>query len=175
MDIDTLCKATGAGGATGGKFAPLIDRVMQEFEINTKQRQAMFLAQIGHESGGLKWTREIWGPTPAQSRYEGRADLGNTQAGDGSKFRGRGLLQVTGRANYKRVGDALGVDLVEYPELLEQPDLAAKSAAYFWSSHGLNEIADAGDFEKVTRRINGGLNGYAERLALYKKATEAIA
>lgn len=148
---------------------------MSAFDINTPKRQAAFLAQVGHESGGLHWLRELWGPTPAQIRYEGRADLGNTQPGDGFKYRGRGLIQITGRANYSEAGKALGLPLIDFPVLLENPEFAAKSAAWFWKSRGLNELADIDKFERITRRINGGLNGQAERLALYQKAQEAIA
>jgi putative chitinase len=156
-------------------FAPLLDAAMAEFDINTEARQAAFLAQVGHESGGLHYLVEIWGPTEAQRRYEGRHDLGNTEPGDGIKFCGRGLLQTTGRANYQAAGEALGVDLLAAPELLGEPELASRSAAWFWKTHGLNELADAGEFERITRRINGGLNGYPQRLGLYEAAKEALA
>ncbi|MDR7283539.1 putative chitinase [Pseudomonas corrugata] len=148
---------------------------MQRYQIVGTKRVAAFIAQIGHESGQLVYVREIWGPTPAQRGYEGRKDLGNTAAGDGFKYRGRGLIQVTGRANYAACGEALGVDLVNQPELLEEPQYACMSAAWFWSTKGLNTLADAGDFERITRRINGGLNGQDDRLALWKKATEVLA
>jgi putative chitinase len=121
------------------EFLPVIEAAMQEFDINTEERQAAFLAQIGHESGGLHFTVEVWGPTDAQRRYEGRHDLGNVAHGDGLKYRGRGLIQITGRANYEKAGEALDVDLIESPELLGEPELAARSAAWFWSAHGLNE------------------------------------
>lgn len=143
---------------------------MAEFGIDTPTRQAAFLAQIGHESGGLHWSVEIWGPTEAQRRYEGRRDLGNVQIGDGFRFRGRGLIQTTGRANYTATGKALGVDLIAKPELLALPELAARSAAWYWKSRDLNALADAGDFERITRKINGGLNGQAERIALWESA-----
>ena len=119
--------------------------------------------------------KEIWGPTKAQARYEGRADLGNTVAGDGSKYRGRGLIQITGRANYKACGEALALDLINYPELLEKPQHACMSAAWFWASRGLNTLADAGQFDTITRRINGGQNGAADRQALYAKALKVLA
>lgn len=139
------------------------------------QRVAAFIAQIGHESGQLRYVRELWGPTAAQARYEGREDLGNTTPGDGFRFRGRGLIQVTGRANYMECGEALGLDLISQPELLEQPEWAAKSAAWFWSTRGLNGLADAGAFDKITRRINGGRNGLAERLDFYDRAKRVLA
>lgn len=115
------------------------------------------------------------GPTPTQVKHEGRADLGNTVAGDGSKYRGRGLIQITGRANYAACGEALGVGLVNQPERLEQPQYACMSAAWFWATKGLNTLADAGNFERITRRINGGLNGQDDRLALWKKASDVLA
>jgi putative chitinase len=143
-------------------FSP-IESALFEFGILQAQRIAMWLAQIGHESGGFVYTREIWGPTPAQSRYEGRQNLGNTQLGDGKRFMGRGLIQTTGRANYKTTGDALGIDLIAHPEMLESDELAARSAAWFWHAHNLNDCADAGNIEGCTRRINGGLNGLEDR------------
>lgn len=94
-----------------GVSVPALNRAMERCQINTPAHQAAFLAQIGHESGQLKWVKEIWGPTPAQSCYEGRKDLGNTEPGDGRQFFGRGLIQVTGRENYRRTGAAPGVSL----------------------------------------------------------------
>ena len=158
-----------------GVFLPALNRAMQRYQITTLARQAAFLAQIGHESGQLKWVKEIWGPTPAQSRYEGRKDLGNTQPGDGKRYMGRGLIQITGRENYRRMGAALGVPLLDRPELLEQAEWAAASAAWWWSNRGLNELADAGEFEQITRRINGGLNGLGDRLELWARAKEVLA
>ena len=156
-------------------FAPALTDAMREFHIDTPTRKAAFLAQILHESGMLKYTRELWGPTPAQARYEGRQDLGNTHIGDGFRFRGRGLIQTTGRDNYSATGRALGLDLIRHPEALESPLLAARSAAWWWHAHGLNELADTGNTEKVSRRVNGGINGLAERIALYEKTSEILA
>ncbi len=175
MTPQDLARCTGARIDRATEWLPCIEAAMEEFDITTPERQAAFLAQIGHESGGLHWTTELWGPTIAQQHYEGRADLGNTQPGDGFRFRGRGLIQTTGRANYVKTGEALGVDLIAQPELLAQPELAARSAAWFWRAHGLNELADAGDFMRVTRRINGGTNGYEDRLALFEGAKEVLA
>lgn len=174
MDLKTLQIATGAKTKDAERLLSFIDSAMTEFEINTPRRQAMFLPQIGHESGHLEYLKEIWGPTPTQLRYDGRKDLGNVQTGDGFKYRGRGLIQVTGRSNYEQVGKALGLPLIDQPELLESPENAARSAAWFWKNRGLNELADAGDYERITRRINGGLNGYAERVALYEKASGVL-
>lgn len=158
-----------------GVFASVLNVAMVRYQIIGPKRMAAFIAQIGHESGQLQYVREIWGPTATQLRYEGRADLGNTVAGDGSKYRGRGLIQITGRANYVACGEALGIDLVNHPELLEQPQYACLSAAWFWATKGLNTLADAGEFNTITRRINGGLNGLADRLNLWAKAREVLA
>ncbi|WP_016970611.1 glycoside hydrolase family 19 protein [Pseudomonas tolaasii] len=161
-------------GRQAGVFVSALNGAMNRYAIVGPLRVAAFIAQVGHESGQLRWVREIWGPTAQQLGYEGRADLGNTLKGDGSKFRGRGLIQVTGRANYVACGEALGLDLISKPELLELPQYAAMSAAWFWSTRGLNTLADQNDFTKITRRINGGLNGQADRQALYDKALQVL-
>jgi putative chitinase len=157
------------------KWCEPINAAMQEFDINTNERIAAFIAQIGHESGRLVWQREIWGPTASQRGYEFRHDLGNDSAGDGYTYRGRGLIQITGRANYRICGKALRLDLELHPELLEQPDIASRSSGWFWKTHGCNELADNGDFVAITKRINGGLNGQPERLALLESTTAALA
>lgn len=158
-------------------IAPLL-AAMAAYQINTPRRAAHFIAQLAHESGRFVYTRELWGPTPTQSRYEGRLDLGNTQPGDGFRFRGRGLIQITGRANYRDAGVALGLPLETQPELLERPDIAALSAAWWWCANGLNEIADTGNVDHVSDRINrgritarvGDANGYQERKMLTDRA-----
>ena len=166
-------------------FAPHLDEACYLYGINTPARLAAFLAQVGHESGSLVHVREVWGPTPAQQRYEGRADLGNTQEGDGSKYRGRGLIQVTGRANYRALRDRMrmrfgfGVvpDFETYPKALEQPRWAALSAGDYWDHHKLNVLADAGShdsFVTMTRRINGGVNGLGDRLLRWDHAKRAL-
>lgn len=162
-------------GRNAGVFVPALNTAMNHYGIVGVARVAAFIAQIGHESGQLRWVREIWGPTAQQLKYEGRADLGNTEKGDGSKYRGRGLIQITGRANYNACGEALGLDLINKPELLELPQHASMSAAWFWSARGLNTLADQGEFVKITRRINGGVNGLADRQALYEKALKVLA
>ena len=176
-----LSNSTGANLQRATTWLPSIMEACNEFGINTPARMAAFLAQIGHESCRLLYTKELWGPIPAQVRYEGRADLGNTQPGDGKRFMGRGLIQITGRDNYKAVRDGLRKccrqevpDFEACPTQLEQMAWAAMSAAWFWAKHGCNELADNGAFEKITRAINGGLNGYAERCALHKAAQAAI-
>jgi len=154
-------------------YLSFLNAAMAEFEINTPMRQAAFLAQVGHESGSLRWMQEIWGPTPAQRGYEGRADLGNNQPGDGSRFRGRGPIQITGRANYRKYGDLLGIDLIDNPELAVTKEVAFRIAGSFWQTHGLNELADIPDFVTITRRINGGLNCLPDREVRYTKAKAA--
>lgn len=152
------------------RFCRFLNEAMERFEINTPERQAAFLAQLGHESGRLRYVEEL-----ASGRaYEGRADLGNSEPGDGARYKGRGLIQITGRGNYAKASDALGVDFISDPELLERPDYACLSAGWFWATHGLNELADTGDFRKITRRINGGYNGLADRLALWDEAKIAL-
>lgn len=135
---------------------------------------AQFLAQVMHESGGLRYVREIWGPTKAQRGYEGRADLGNVKPGDGSRYRGRDVIQVTGRANYRaltawvRKTFGTGPDFEANPELLESPEwLGIGAIWYFLTRKGLIDYARAGNIEMVTRRVNGGLNGYQDRLRWY--------
>jgi putative chitinase len=157
-----------------GVFVSALNTAMQHYQIVGPKRMAAFIAQIGHESGQLQYVREIWGPTAQQARYEGRADLGNTVKGDGSKYRGRGLIQITGRANYAACGEALGVDLINCPELLEQPQHAAMSAAWFWKQKGLNDLADQDQFNSITRRINGGLNGLQDRLEIWSRARAVL-
>ena len=148
-----------------------LNAAMAEFDISLSQkRECAFLAQIAHESGELRYVREL----ASGEQYEGRDDLGNTEPGDGARFRGRGLIQVTGRDNYDACGSALGLDLLRQPELLELPVNACRSAGWFWKSRGLNEIADTGGFEVITRRINGGLTGYADRLAYFRRAQQTL-
>lgn len=170
---DILAILPNAGRRADLLAAP-ITAAMDEFEINTPARQAAFIAQVGHESGQFRYMAEL----ASGQAYEGRKDLGNTQPGDGFLYKGRGLIQITGRANYSSCSsDLLGDEsvLIDNPERLCEPELAARSAAWFWKMHGLNELADAGNFERITRRINGGLNGQAERLAFYERAKEILA
>lgn len=176
MDITSsiVSAGTGATQLRAAQWAPDLRVACDKYVINTPRRIAAFLAQIGHESGGLIYVRELWGPTPAQVGYEGRADLGNTQPGDGKKFMGRGLLQITGRRNYQLASIGLDLDLITHPELLEQPANAALSAAWWWSNHYLNGYADLGHFERITKIINGGTNGAADRLALYDAGKKAL-
>lgn len=168
-------------GKNAGVFASALNLAMDRFQINTHLRIAAFLAQVGHESGQFRYVRELGG-----DQYLSKYDtgplakrLGNTpdSDGDGQKYRGRGLIQITGHDNYLACSEALFGDdrLLRTPELLEQAEWAAKSAAWFWNSRNLNAPADAGDFELITRRINGGLNGLAERLSFYTTALKVLA
>lgn len=176
-----LLAATGCTPKRAVQYAQHLADACRAYGIDTPQRLAAFLAQIGHESGALAHVVEVWGPTPAQQRYEGRADLGNTEPGDGSRYRGRGLIQTTGRANHAAVRDRLrrrlGADVPDFeaePERLEEPRWAAWSAADYWEWRGLNALADAGEFEQITRRINGGLNGLADRRQRWERAKQAL-
>lgn len=149
--------------------------------IGTPLRLAHFLGQTAVESMGFRALRELWGPTPAQSGYEGREDLGNTQPGDGKRFMGRGLIQITGRSNYADVGARLGLDLAGHPELAEDPHVAVETACDYWSAHGLNHWADADDVLSLSRAINCGNphstrtpNGYAERQVATARARTVL-
>jgi putative chitinase len=145
--------------------------------INTPQRLAHFLAQVTHESGGFRWMQEIWGPTPAQVRYEGRLDLGNTQPGDGRRYMGRGPLQLTGRANYRNTGKRIGQPLEDQPELASQIGVGSLIACDYWTQHGLNRLADQGGLSMVlaiTRSVNGGSNGLIDRQRRYRLAADAL-
>ena len=136
---------------------------------------AQFLAQVMHESGGLRYVREIWGPTKAQARYEGRKDLGNTQPGDGKRFMGRDVIQVTGRANHRALTAWVrktfggGPDFEAKPELLESPEWLGIGAIWYFlaARKDLIKYCREGNIEMVTRRVNGGLNGYQDRLHWY--------
>lgn len=143
---------------------------MLEFAITTPLRIAAFIAQIGHESAQLRYVKEL----ASGAAYEGRKDLGNTQVGDGIRFKGRGLIQVTGRSNYTALLMALDIDCLEHPELLETPENACRSAAWWWSTHGLNQLADTQDFSRITKVINGGTNGLAERQSFYNTALKVL-
>jgi len=168
-DLKALCPYTPT--ATLEKYAEPLNAAMAEFEINNVARETMFLAQLAHESGGFRYVREL----ASGEAYEGRSSLGNSEPGDGVRFKGRGLIQITGRANYAECGDALGLDLLSQPELLETPQNACRSAAWFWDARDLNQRADLGDFRGITKRINGGLNGWQERQAYLEKAQQILA
>jgi N-acetylmuramoyl-L-alanine amidase len=185
--LEQVRHTTGARAAVAAKFLPFIQETCRKYNIDTPARQLAFLAQVGHESGGLHYTEEL----ASGKAYEGRADLGNTHEGDGIRYKGRGLIQITGRTNYAALAKAFGVDLIANPEKLggkhsglcseEQLRYAALSAGWFWNSRSLNTIADGIDvhkpidedsnmkhFKQITRRINGGYNGLQDRVHKYQ-------
>ena len=163
--------AVNTSGDRIAQLLPNLNLAMQRYQINTPLRIAHFLAQCAHESDGFNTNREY----ASGADYEGRADLGNTQEGDGVKYVGRGLIQVTGFYNYKDCGDALGIDLISSPERLEDFDLACLSAGWFWDKNNLNAIADQDDIYRITRIVNGGENGMSDRIYYLDLAKEAIA
>ena len=151
-------------------FVQPLNDACDEFEISTPARKAAFLSQIAHESGSLQYTLEL----ASGDAYEGREDLGNRQPGDGRRFKGRGLIQVTGRANMAACGAALGLNLIEHPELLEVPVGASRSAGWFWKSRGLNRLADEDKFWSISKAINGGTNGLDDRIWHWLKARKVL-
>ncbi|WP_124477248.1 glycoside hydrolase family 19 protein [Burkholderia cenocepacia] len=166
-------------------WADPLSAAMALYAIDSPARQAAFLAQCGHETGGFQWLREIWGPTPAQRAYEPPAakarELGNTQPGDGFRYRGGGLLQITGRYNFREMGQKIGADLEGNPDLIKQPATAAHASAQFWADRALSAFADAGDFIAISRAINLGNprsaatpNGMPDRLALWDFCKKAL-
>ena len=170
ISLEQLKQILPFAGKRADVFISPLNLAMDEFEITTPLRIAAFIAQIGHESGSLRYVREI----ASGAAYEGRKDLGNTQFGDGIRYKGRGLLQITGRANYFTVSKALGVDFIANPELLETVENATRSAAWWWNNRKLNELADRKLFDKITKVINGGTNGQEERRAIYAKALNGL-
>ena len=154
------------------KYEPLLKYLMERHGIDTPLRQRHFLAQLLHESGQFRYVREI----ASGSAYEGRKDLGNTHTGDGVKFKGRGLIQLTGRSNYQRASQALFGDerLTATPEIVEQSVWAVAVSCWFWETNKLNEWADRDDIVGVTRRINGGTTGLAERQKYYANLTDIV-
>jgi predicted chitinase len=167
--------------AKRAEYLPHLNRAMAAHDIDTPLRTAAFLGQTAHESGEFRWLEEQWGAnggTTAQKRYEPPSSLatrlGNTEKGDGYRYRGRGIIQLTGRANYKKYGDILGVDFVSNPDLAADPKYAFETAALYWKLNGCNELADKQDFVGVTKKINGGTNGLAERERYYALAKSAL-
>ena len=183
------------------KWLKPLEDVFAKYDINTPKRQASFIGQCAHESNNFKTLEEnlnysaeglmrVWHsrfPTLevaqqyarnpekiANKVYGGRSDLGNTEDGDGWKFHGRGLIQLTGRANYTVCGEALGRPFAETPEMVLDPENATMSAGWFWNKKGLNSLADSGDVETMTKRINGGLNGLDDRKAKIAKALSVL-
>lgn|SRR3990167_5189749 len=154
----------GATDANIEKYLKPLNKAMVLYEINTSKRQAMFLGQIALESGELKYDTEI----ASGIKYEGRKDLGNTQPGDGVKYKGKGILQLTGKSNYRSMTKKLkllgfNVDLVVNPELAKEPNISCMIAGQYFKDKKINDAADNCDIIKATRLINGGLNGLKQR------------
>jgi predicted chitinase len=161
-------------------YLPHLQSAMTRFKIDTYLREAAFLAQIAHESGEFKFLKELWGPTPAQKRYEKpnamAHTLGNTQVGDGKRFMGRGAIQLTGRSNYRQASHGLGLasdparDLERNPTLAETPEYAFLVSGWYWDTRHINAAADAKDFRLVTKLINPGMLHHDRRVAYYDRA-----
>ncbi len=152
------------------KFVAPLNEGFARFEINTPLRIAHFLAQVLHESGEFQYQEEL----ASGADYEGRDDLGNTQPGDGRRYKGRGLIQVTGRYNYQQISKDLGIDYVSNPGRLAQLPDCVNSAFWYWNSRGLSRFADGDDFETITRKINGGYNGWDDRLKYLNRAKDVL-
>ncbi len=187
LTVGQLKEATCSKLVHATKFLPHIQKTLDRFNITTPAQQLCFLSQVGHESGGLFYTEEI----ATGDAYENRKDLGNTQKGDGRKYKGRGLIQITGRINYTHLSNDLKVDFINNPSILggkivdkcslQQLENAALSAGWFWDKHKINTLADKIDlkksidlgtnkdaFIKITKVINGGTNGLQDRFNRYK-------
>jgi putative chitinase len=152
-------------------FAAALLAAIAHADLTTSLRLAHFLAQCAHESSGFTTTTEY----ASGAAYEGRRDLGNVQKGDGRRFKGRGLLQITGRANYERYGKAFGLDLIGNPDAAAEFSAAALTAAEYWRDHDLNRFADRDDGRSVTRGVNGGLNGLESRMVYLARSKRALA
>ena len=153
-------------------YLPYLNVALAEGDITTPLRKAAFLAQLSHESGELKYFEEI----ASGKAYEGRKDLGNVVAGDGVRFKGRGPIQLTGRANYRSCGKALGIDLENSPEKASELDVAFRTAVWYWTSRKLNVLADQGTakFDSISYKVNGGWNGKDERRKYYQRALSVL-
>lgn len=179
MDAKTLSLAMNIPLARAQKWAEPLTKAMVDGSIDTRRRICAFLAQIGHESMSLQYVKELGGPSYFAKYDKGTAigaKLGNTEAGDGARFPGRGLIQITGRYNTLQCSLALFGDdrLLRNPEKLEEPEYAAKSAVWFWNTRSLNALADADRFTDITRKINGGTNGLPDRKERYSRALGVI-
>jgi putative chitinase len=170
LDADILHQVFPVAGQRVIEFAPLLATTCEEFGIDTPLRVAYFLGQVGQESGELYYTQEL----ASGQAYEGRKDLGNIVPGDGVRFKGRGLIQVTGRYNYSLAATALGLPLLDHPELLSQSGPACRVTGWFWQTKQLNHYADIQDINTLTRRINGGFNGLPNRILYTQRACKAF-
>lgn len=154
------------------KYLPWINEFAGLYAVDTYERVCAFVAQIGHESAQLRYVEEL----ASGQAYEGRRDLGNVRTGDGVRYKGRGLIQITGRANYKKLTGEFGVDFINNPELLTQPQWAVLSAFWYWKDRRLNDYCRLSieDFKKLTKAINGGYNGLANRIDLWNRAKKVL-
>ncbi|AJD82926.1 putative chitinase [Achromobacter phage JWF] len=153
-------------------YAPLLTSHMLKWHIDTYEQVTAFIANVGHESGELKWVEEI----ASGAAYEGRRDLGNTEPGDGKRYKGRGLIQLTGRLNYVLIGFMLEQDFINNPEKLKEPKFASESACAFWWNNYLDRKATSEtQFRQVVKIINGGYNGMDDRSKLYARARDVLA
>jgi putative chitinase len=153
-----------------------LNRAMHEFHITNRNRKAAFLAQIAHESVELLYFEEIasgWAYDITNNRSLALS-LGNTRVGDGPRYKGRGPIQLTGRSNYRVAGRALGLNLEGHPKIASRPNVGFRIAGWYWVGHKLNGLADRRDFREITRRINGGYNGYSSRVAFYVRALDVL-
>lgn len=157
-------------------FCSILEQHMAKYNIDTPSRQAMFIAQLLHESASFRYTKEIWGPSVWQRKYEGHIGLGNILAGDGKRFLGRGLIQLTGRKNYKAFSEWIkDPDIMVHPEVVELPDYAVLSAIWYWTTNNLNRFADKNDIEGCTKAVNGAkMLGLAERKHFYELLLERL-
>jgi predicted chitinase len=158
------------GAAKRADYLSFIQQAMAEFEITSYLRETAFLAQLAHESGELRYMEEI----ASGAAYEGRKDLGNTQPGDGKRYKGRGPIQLTGRANYDKYGKLLSLDLVNNPTIAATKEVGFRIAGQYWKLNGLNELADQQQFKAITKRINGGYNGLDDRIKYYDRAKKVM-
>ena len=199
ITVQQLLQILPNASQVAGIFVPVLNVAMNRYQIVGARRIAAFIAQVGHESGHLTRLvenlnysadalRKTWPSrfdvelaSAAARKPEQIANIaygnrmGNIAPGDGWKYRGRGLIQITGKNNYRACGEALGLDLIAQPELLEKPQHACMSAAWYWATNGLSTLADSGKFEAITQRINGGQNGATDRQALHVKALKVLA
>lgn len=164
-------KAKPEQGAKPKTYIPVtkspLELVLRKAALGAKMvgaELAAFMGQCAHESAKFTTTKEFSNGT----QYEGRADLGNTQPGDGARYKGRGFIQITGRANYTAAGKALGIDLVNHPELAERPDIATKVSIWYWNTRVKPRVANFGNTKAVTKKVNGGVNGLQDRTKLTK-------
>lgn len=175
ITIDQLRNGLGVTRERADYWDDWLNESMNLWGIKERLDVACFLAQVGHESGRLKYSKEIWGNTKAQRKYEGRKDLGNIHPGDGKRFMGRGPIQITGRANYRKVTQWIrkvvpdAPDFEANPHLLELPRWGSLAAGAFWKWNNLSELGRLGAITKTTRIVNGGYNGLADRKALFNK------